>query len=137
MAKYLGGIKNPDIEIYDIKSPGWFDFDFYIKYADYSADGNMQELSIYDNIVRYEELTSDSHRDYSLTWGIAGYLLSGPVCGILGAVLGSETKEKHVMLCELKNGWQFALELDKDEFKAWKTYMDEGVKDNTRPKIEK
>lgn len=130
MAKYLGGIKNPDIEIYNIKSPGWFDFDFYIKYADYGADGNMQELSIYDTILRYEELTSDSHRDYSLALGAASYILTGPVGGILGAVLGSEKKEKHVVLCELKNGWQLALELDKDEFESWDRFMSRAVKNN-------
>ena len=95
----------------------------------------MQELSIYDTILRYEELTSDSHRDYSLALGAAGYILTGPVGGILGAVLGSEKKEKHVVLCELNNGWQLALELDKDEFKSWKTYMDEGAKNNNAKAI--
>ena len=134
MAKYLGGIQNPDVEIYGIKSPGWFDFDFYINYADYGADGHMQNLSIYDTILRYDELSSDSHRDYSLALGAAGYILTGPIGGILGAVLGSEKKEKHVVLCELNNGWQFAIQLDADEFRAWENFMDDAVKNNMSKK---
>ena len=133
MAKYLGGIKNPDIKIYDIKSPDWYDFDFIIKYADYGTDGHMQDLSICNTILRYDELTSDSRRDYSLGWGAVGYILTGPVGGILGAVLGSEKKEKHIVLCELENGWQPVIELDKDDFETWEQCMSRVVKNNKDP----
>ena len=134
MAKYLGGIRNPDVEIFKLKSPGWLDFDFYLQYADYSADGDIHDYSIYDSILRYEELTAESHRDYSLTWGAAGYLLSGPVGGLVGAVLGGSKIESHIVFCELNNGWQFAVQLDTDEFRTWKKYMDDAVKNN-KPKI--
>ena len=42
----------------------------------------------------------------------------------IGAALsGSPAYEKHVVLCELMNGWRFAMELDKNEYRAWKEAM--------------
>ena len=37
---------------------------------------------------------------------------------------GTPAYEKHVVLCELANGWRFAMELDKNEYMAWKEAMD-------------
>ena len=130
MAEYLGGIDNPDIEIFKIKSPGLLGYDFILIYADYNADGDMHPYSIRKHITWYKELKADSHRDYSLTWGAVGYALTGPLGGLVGAVLGGETKESHVVICGLKNGWQIILGLDKDEFKEWTWLMDPAVRDN-------
>ena len=100
MAKYLGGIKDPNIEVVGI-AQHFFDNDFDVQYYDYKLD--------------------------ALT---AGYLAGGPVWGVIGAVLGGNPagNEKHVILCELDNGWKFALELDKNEYIAWNDSVGEAVK---------
>jgi hypothetical protein len=131
MAEYLGGIKDPDIDVVGI-STAFLSSDFYVEYYDYSGDDyGRKELSIFNSIIRYEEVTSEKHKSssYSLTWGLTGYLTGGPLWGIVGAILGgdSEETERHVVLCELNNGWQFAIELDKDEFKSWVYVMDDGI----------
>lgn len=136
MAKYLGGIKDPDIDIISI-SKGFLSVDFDIRFYDYNSEPfGSQTMSIGDHIIRYEEITSEKNRssDYSLTWGLAGYLTGGPLWCIVGAILGGSSKEteNHVLFCELNNGWQFAMALDKDEFKAWKLSMDTGIKYNTQ-----
>ena len=131
MAKYLGGIVNPDIEVLAV-SQHFFSSDFDIQYYDYTLDMlTVQKHSIAGSIIRYEEVTSETHAspEHTMTSGLAGYLAGGPVWGVIGAVLGSSktVNEKHVILCELNNGWQFALELDKNEFMAWTSCMDEAV----------
>ena len=65
-----------------------------------------------------------------MTGALAGYLAGGPVWGVIGAVLGGNpaVNEKHVILCELDNGWKFALELDKNEYIAWNDSVGEAVK---------
>ena len=126
MAKYLGGIKQPKIKIEKVTSPGVSGYDFVIHYYDYNESSNIKKRFISNHIRRYEVVTSEkSLSDYSLTWGLAGYLTGGPLWGIVGAFLGggSSTKKRHVVFCELRNGWQFALELNNSELSTWKTYM--------------
>lgn len=136
MAKYLGGIDNPDIDVFDI-SKRFLSVDFDLKFYDYNSDSfALETISISDHIIRYEEITAEKKRssDYSLTWGLTGYLTGGPLWGIVGAILGgsSTETENHVVFCKLDNGWQFAVHLDKDEFKAWKLCMDTSIKYNTQ-----
>lgn len=136
MAKYLGGINNPDIDVVDF-SKSFLSIDFELKFYDYNGESSgSQTMSISDHIIRYEEVTSEKNRssDYSLTWGLTGYLAGGPLWGIVGAILGGSSKEieNHIVFCALDNGWQFAVHLDKDEFKAWKLCMDTSIKYNTQ-----
>ena len=75
------------------------------------------------SLIKYEEVNTKIHSstNRSATGALAGYLAGGPVWGIIGTALsGSPAYEKHVILCELDNGWQFAMELDKNEYIAWK-----------------
>lgn len=127
MAKYLGGIKDPDIEVLDISEIPFSDFE--IEYCDKTNPDSVKTVSIYDTLDRYEVITSEKvhSSDYSLTWGLAGYLTGGPLWGAIGAILGGggSTKVKNrVVFCALKNGWQFALELDEGEFDKWQIYME-------------
>lgn len=123
MAEYLGGIKDPDIDVTKVQSPGWLCYDFLLFFRDYHGDGALTSCSISEMICSYEEISADSHRDYSLTWGALGYMAAGLIGGIIGAVFGGDKKEKHIVFCELKNGWRFGLALDKGEFKTWKSIM--------------
>lgn len=132
MAKYLGGIKDPDIQVVEIQTPGWLSFDFLLYFRDYHDTGELCSCSISDSIVRYEELSADSHRDYSFTWGALGYLATGLIGGVIGAVLGGDKKEKHIILCELTNGWQLALALDREEYKDWLRVMDRAIRQKAK-----
>ncbi|MBP5736384.1 MAG: hypothetical protein J6W55_02910 [Acidaminococcaceae bacterium] len=138
MAKYLGGIRDRDIDVVGI-ARHFFDNDFDVQYYDYKLDTlTVQKRSIAKSVIRFEEVTAETlvSPDRKMTGALAGYLAGGPVWGVIGAVLGgSQTaNEKHVILCELDNGWQFALELDKNEYIAWCDSVGEAVK--TRPLIE-
>jgi len=80
MAKYLGGIDNPDIDVFDI-SKRFLSVDFDLKFYDYNSDSfALETISISEHIIRYEEITAEKKRssDYSLTWGLTGYLTGGP-----------------------------------------------------------
>lgn len=135
MAKYLGGIKDQNIEVIGV-SQHFFSPDFNIEYYDYTSDSlTVQKKSIAQSVTQYEEVTAENYAssdnkksniNNSLTGGLAGYLAGGPVWGIIGAALANAdaAKEKHVIFCELDNGWQFVVELDKNEFKAWQSSMD-------------
>ena len=132
MAKYLGGIKDPDIEVIGV-AQHFFDNDFDVQYYDYKLDAlTVQKHSIAKSVVRYEEVTAETiiDPDRKMTGALAGYLAGGPVWGVIGAVLGGNLagNEKHVILCELDNGWKFALELDKNEYLAWNDSVGEAVK---------
>ena len=132
MAKYLGGIDDPDIEVLAV-ARHFFSNDFDVQYYDYKLDTlAVQKHSIAKSIVRYEEVTAEEHAapDRKMTGALSGYLAGGPVWAVIGAVLGGNpaVNEKHVILCELDNGWKFALELDKNEFIAWNASMGEAVK---------
>jgi len=132
MAEYLGGIKDPDIDVTKVQSPGWLCYDFLLFFRDYHDDGALTSCSISEMICSYEEITADSHRDYSLTWGALGYLVTGPVGGLIGAVLGGKKTEKHIVFCELSNGWQLALALKRDEYKNWERVIDRAISENTK-----
>ena len=127
MAKYLGGIEDPTVEIAGI-SQHFFSSGFDIQYYDYKLDTlQVQEMDIAKSIVKYEEVSAEIHSspNRTATGALAGYLAGGPVWGIIGAALsGNPAQEKHVVLCELNNGWRFAVELDKNEYMAWKEAMD-------------
>lgn len=123
MAKYLGGISDPAVSVVDIKTPGLLCFDFYLFFVNAAVSKDLIHFSISDSIVRWNDLSAESKKDYSLAWGALGYLATGPVGGVIGAVLGGKTTEKHVVLCELRNGWQLALELNQDEYKSWVRFM--------------
>jgi len=127
MAKYLGGIEDKDIEITGI-SQHFFASGFDIEYYNYQLDTlAVQKKDIAKSLVSYEEVSAEVHSSLnrSATGALAGYLAGGPVWGIIGAALsGSPSYEKHVILCELDNGWRFAMELDKNEYMAWKEAMD-------------
>ena len=127
MAKYLGGIKDPDIDVTKVQSPGWLCCDFLLFFRDYHNDGALTSCSISETICNYEEITEDSHRDYCLTWGVLGYLVTGPVGGLIGAVLGGKKTENHIVFCELTNGWQLILALNREEFRDWENIMDPTV----------
>ena len=76
MAKYLGGINNPVIDVVDL-SKCFLSVDFDLKFYDYNGESfGSQTMSIGDHIIRYEEITSEKNRssDYSLTWGLPGIL---------------------------------------------------------------
>ena len=116
MAKYLGGIEDSNIEIIGI-SQHFFS----------SGSLAVQKLDIAKSIVKYEEVSAEIHSstNRSATGALVGYLAGGPVWGIIGAALsGTPAYEKHVILCELENDWRFAIELDKNEYMAWKEAMD-------------
>lgn len=132
MAKYLGGIKDPDIQVVEIQTPGWFSFDFLLMFYNNTASSDILSFSISDSIIRYEELSADSHRDYSFIWGALGYLATGLIGGVIGAVLGGGKKEKHIILCELTNGWQLALALDREEYKDWLRVMDRAIRQKAK-----
>ena len=103
MAKYLGGIKDPNIEVAGI-AQHFFDNDFDVQYYDYKLDAlTVQKHSIAKSVVRYEEVTAETGGNPA-------------------------ENEKHVILCELDNGWKFALELDKNEYIAWNDSVGEAVK---------
>ena len=127
MAKYLGGIEVKDIEITGI-SQHFFASGFDIEYYNYQLDTlAVQKKDIVKSLVKYEEVSHEIHSspNRSATGALAGYLAGGPVWGIIGAALsGSPVYEKHVILCELDNGWRFAMELDKNEYMAWKEAVD-------------
>ena len=127
MAKYLGGIEVKDIEITGI-SQHFFASGFDIEYYNYQLDTlAVQKKDIAKSLVKYEEVSHEilSSPNRSATGALAGYLAGGPVWGIIGAALsGSPAYEKHVILCELDNGWRFAMELNKNEYMAWKEAVD-------------
>ena len=127
MAKYLGGIEVKDIEITGI-SQHFFASGFDIEYYNYQLDTlAVQKKDIVKSLVKYEEVSHEIHSspNRSATGALAGYLAGGPVWGIIGAALsGSPAYEKNVILCELDNGWRFAMELDKNEYMAWKEAVD-------------
>ena len=129
MAKYLGGIKDPDISNISIHSPGLLAWNYMMTFQD---SDSRKCVVLAESIVSYEELTAESHKDYSLTWGALGYLAAGPAVGIAGAILGGSRKEKHIVLCELSNGWRFGVELDKEEFRSWESIMSSAVKANNK-----
>lgn len=132
MAKYLGGIKDPDIQVVEIQTPGWFSFDFLLMFYNNTASSDILSFSISDSIIRYEELSADSHRDYSFIWGALGYLATGLIGSVIGAVLGGGKKEKHIILCELTNDWQLALALDREEYKDWLRVMDRAIRQKAK-----
>ena len=123
MAKYLGGIEDKDIEIIGI-SQHFFSSGFDIQYYNYQMDTlAVQKKDIAKSIVKYEEVSNEIHSspNRTATGALAGYLAGGLVWGIIGAALsGNPAYEKHIILCELDNGWRFAMELDKNEYMAWK-----------------
>ena len=134
MAKYLGGINDPDFEVLTV-AQHFFSNDFDVQYYDYKLDTmTVQKRSIAKSIVRYEEVTAENlvSPDRKMTGALAGYLAGGQVGAVSGAVLGGNPAgdEKHVILCELDNGWRFALELDKNEYIAWTDSMSEAVKES-------
>ena len=69
MAKYLGGIKDPNIEVVGI-AQHFFDNDFDVQYYDYKLDAlTVQKHSIAKSVVRYEEVTAETWiMDGSLPW---------------------------------------------------------------------
>ena len=98
MAKYLGGIEDSNIEIVGI-SQHFFSAGFDIQYCNYQLDTlAVQKLDIAKSLVKVEEVSAEIH--------------------------SSPKYEKHVVLCELANGWRFAMELDRSEYMAWKEAMD-------------
>ena len=125
MAKYLGGINDPDIDVVGVSEVEFLDFE--MEYYDKKNPDDLKSLCIYDNLKHYEVITSEKicSSGYSFTWGLAGYLTVGPLWGVIGAVLGdSSTRVKNrVVFCSLNNGWQFALELDEGELDKWQIYM--------------
>lgn len=129
MAKYLGGISDPNIEVLAV-TQHFFDNDFDVEYYDYTLDTlTVQKRSIAQSILRYGEVTVES-LDASGQRGIgalAGFNAGGLLGGVIGAVLGENTagNEKHVLLCELDNGWKFALELNKNEYMAFLSVVPE------------
>jgi hypothetical protein len=126
MAKYLGGIEDPNIEITGI-SQHFFSSGFDIQYYNYQIDTlSVQKMDIAKSLVKYEEVSAEIYSSPNRSAGaLVGYLAGGPVWGIIGAALsGSPAYEKHVVLCELENDWRFAMELDKNEYRAWKEAMD-------------
>ena len=133
MAKYLGGINAPDIEVVEVTEVNFLDFE--IVYDDKKDPDDLKTISIYDNLDRYEVISAEKvhSSDYSLTWGLAGYLTGGPLWGIIGAILGGDSSteiKNRIVFCSLKNGWQFALELDNDEFESWKIYMESALEED-------
>lgn len=123
MAKYLGGITDPNIEVLAV-TQHFFDNDFDVEYYDYTHDTlTVQKQSIAQSILRYEEVTAESQAasDQRGIGALAGFNAGGLLGGVIGAVLGENTagNEKHVLLCELNNGWKFALELNKNEYMAF------------------
>ena len=83
MAKYLGGIKDPNIEVAGI-AQHFFDNDFDVQYYDYKLDAlTVQKHSIAKSVVRYEEVTAETlvSPDRKMTGALAGYLAGGPVWG--------------------------------------------------------
>ncbi|MBO6182667.1 MAG: hypothetical protein J6N44_03615 [Acidaminococcaceae bacterium] len=123
MAKYLGGISDSNIEVLGVNQH-FFDNGFDIEYYDYTCDTlTVQKLDIAKSLLRCEEVTVEKH-EASGNRGVgalAGFNAGGLLGGVIGAVLGESTtgNEKHVVLCELTNGWRVALELNKNEFLAW------------------
>ena len=123
MAKYLGGIKDPNIIVIDI-TRDVFPSDFFIKYRNLRNGSNdLQYCSIYDSIIRFEEVSSEREKKLDLTWGAAGYLVGGVLGALVGATLAGD-EEKHVVLFELKNGWSFSAELNKSEYQSLETFME-------------
>lgn len=115
MAKYLGGIKDQNIEVTGI-SQHFFDNGFDVEYYDYNRDTiAVRKLDIKKHIVQYEEVTVEklAASDHRMTGALAGFNAGGLLGGVLGAVLAGSTsgEEKHVLLCELNNGWNFVASL--------------------------
>ncbi len=97
MAKYLGGIEDSNIEIVGI-SQHFFSSGFDIQYYNYQLDTlAVQKLDIAKSLVKVEEVSAEIHSspNRSATGALVGYL-----------------------------GWRFAMELDKNEYMAWKEAMD-------------
>ena len=134
MAKYLGGIDNPDIDVFDI-STDLCDVDFVIEFEDlkHPEATDFEKINIYEHITHYKVITSEKVQSssYSFTWGLAGYLVGGPLWGAVGAILGGNGKKKtvssHIVFCQLDNGWQFALEMQPNEFRSWKTFIRDAI----------
>ena len=129
MAKYLGGISDPNIEVLGV-SQHFLDNDFDVEYYDYTrAMLTVQKLSIATSILRYEEVTVENLAASGQrgVGALAGFNAGGLLGGVIGAVLGENTagNEKHVILCELNNGWKFAMELNKNEYMAFLTVVPE------------
>ncbi|MBO5605993.1 MAG: hypothetical protein J5915_11480 [Acidaminococcaceae bacterium] len=128
MAKYLGGISDPDIDVVDISEVSFLDFE--IEFFDKQNPNVLKKISVSDTLLNYKEITSEQFKDsyYNLTWGLAGYLAGGPLWAAIGAILGGgrnkKTVSSHVIACQLDNGWQFAVELDDSEFIKWEVYME-------------
>ena len=130
MAKYLGGISDPDIDVVGV-STSFCDVDFEIKFDDlkHPEASDFERINIYEHITHYEVITSEKVQSssYSLTWGLAGYLVGGPLWGAVGAILGGAGEKiipsSYVVFCQLDNGWQFALEMTPEEFCRWKVFI--------------
>ena len=128
MAKYLGGIKDPDISIDEITRERLF-ADFLIKFHDHqNKNTEAQYYSVFDHLLRYEEISSKRVNEIDLDWAAIGYVFGGILGGLYGATHGGVNQYKHIMLCELANGWQFAVELSDSELQSWESYRETRAK---------
>ena len=84
---------------------------------------SSEKIGIKDNISYYEEVTQENEKKFSIGWGIVGLAIFGPLGALAGAILGGDTKTRHVVAAQLENGLRFVVQLDQDEFVKWVNLM--------------
>lgn len=122
MAKYLGGTDSQQEQVKaELITPGLLTNDFVLNVS--TGFFSKEKIGIKDNITFYEEVTQENEKKFSLGWGIVGLAIFGPLGALAGAILGGDSKTKHVVAVQLNNGLKFVVQLDKEEFVKWVNLM--------------
>ena len=122
MAKYLGGTDSQQEEDRaQLVTPGLLSNDFVLDVS--TGIFSSEKIGIKENITYYEEVTQENEKKFSIGWGIVGLAIFGPLGALAGAILGGDSKTKHVVAAQLNNGLKFVVQLDQDEFVKWVNLM--------------
>ena len=122
MAKYLGGTDSQQEEVRaQLVTPGLLSNDFVLDVS--TGIFSSEKIGIKENITYYEEVTQENEKKFSIGWGIVGLAIFGPLGALAGAILGGDSKTKHVGAAQMNNGLKFVVQLDQDEFVKWVNLM--------------